>query len=245
MSSMVKKKNWKNKMLELKNIKAGYGKKAILNDISVQFRDNCITVIMGANGAGKSTLLKTAFGVIKPMGGEIYLDGNKIHPTPQNLVKNGICFIPQKNRVFPEMSVMENLELATHSWADRSLFPQYLDDVLEYFPDLRAKLSDPAGELSGGQQQMVALARGLISKPKMILMDEPSIGLSPKLINDVFHKIKDLQERTGTAFVIVEHNLKTLLPLTDYAYILQDGRVAYDGKSNGKTLEKMVSVVFK
>ena len=232
-------------MLELKNIKAGYGKKAILNDISVVFRDNCITVVMGANGAGKSTLLKTAFGVIKPMGGEIYLDGKKLRPSPQILVKNGICFIPQKNRVFPEMSVMENLELATHSWADRSLFPEYLDDVLEYFPDLRAKLSDPAGELSGGQQQMVALARGLISKPKMILMDEPSIGLSPKLINDVFHKIKDLQERTGTAFVIVEHNLKTLLPLTDYAYILQDGQIAYDGKSNGKTLEKMVSVVFK
>lgn len=232
-------------MLELRNIKAGYGKKAILNDISVVFRDNCITVVMGANGAGKSTLLKTAFGVIKPMGGGIYLDGKKVHPTPQILVKNGICFIPQKNRVFPEMSVMENLELATHSWADRSLFPQYMDDILEYFPDLREKLDNMAGELSGGQQQMVALARGLISKPKMILMDEPSIGLSPKLINDVFHKIKDLQTRTGTAFVIVEHNLKTLLPLTDYAYILQDGRVAYDGKSNGKTLEKMVSVVFK
>lgn len=242
---MVKKKNWKNEMLELKNIKAGYGKKAILNDISVVFRDNCITVVMGANGAGKSTLLKTAFGVIKPMGGEIYLDGKRVHPTPQILVKNGICFIPQKNRVFPEMSVLENLELATHSWADRSLFPQYMDDILEYFPDLREKLDNMAGELSGGQQQMVALARGLISKPKMILMDEPSIGLSPKLINDVFHKIKDLQTRTGTAFVIVEHNLKTLLPLTDYAYILQDGRVAYDGKSNGKTLEKMVSVVFK
>ena len=232
-------------MLELKNIKAKKKKKAILNDISVVFRDKCITVIMGANGAGKSTLLKTAFGVIKPMGGEIYLDGKKLHPSPQILVKNGICFIPQKNRVFPEMSVMENLELATHSWADRSMFPQYLDDVLEYFPDLRAKLSDPAGSLSGGQQQMVALARGLISKPKMILMDEPSIGLSPKLINDVFHKIKDLQTRTGTAFVIVEHNLKTLLPLTDYAYILQDGKIAYDGKSNGKTLERMVSVVFK
>lgn len=232
-------------MLELKNIKAGYGKKAILNDISVVFRDNCITVIMGANGAGKSTLLKTAFGVIKTMGGEIYLDGKKLHPTPQILVKNGICFIPQKNRVFPEMSVMENLELATHAWVDRSLFSQYLDDVLRYFPDLRAKLSAPAGELSGGQQQMVALARGLICKPKMILMDEPSIGLSPKLINDVFHKIKDLQKRTGTAFVIVEHNLKTLLPLTDYAYILQDGKIAYDGKSNGKTLEKMLSVVFK
>ena len=232
-------------MLELKNIKAGYGQKAILNDISVVFRDKCITVIMGANGAGKSTLLKTAFGVIKPMGGNIYLNGKRLRPSPQILVQNGICFIPQKDRVFPEMSVMENLELATHSWPDRSLFPEYLDDVLEYFPDLRAKLSDPAGSLSGGQQQMVALARGLVSKPKMILMDEPSIGLSPKLINDVFHKIKDLQKRTGTAFVIVEHNLKTLLPLTDYAYILQDGKIAYDGKSNGKTLEKMTAVVFK
>lgn len=241
----VKKKLWKNKMLALKNISAGYGKKAVLKDISVMFRDNCVTVIMGANGAGKSTLLKTAFGVIKPISGNIYLDGKKIYATPQNLVKKGICFIPQRDRVFPEMSVLENLELATHSWADRSLFPKYLDDVLKYFPDLREKLSISAGELSGGQQQMVALARGLIGKPKMILMDEPSIGLSPKLINDVFHKIKDLQTRTGTAFVIVEHNLKTLLPLTDYAYILMDGKIAYDGPSDNKTLDKMTSVVFQ
>ena len=159
---------------------------------------------MGANGAGKSTLLKTAFGVIKTMGGEIYLDGKKSHPTPQILVKNGICFIPQKNRVFPEMSVMENLELATHSWADRSLFPQYLDDVLEYFPDLRAKLSDPAGSLSGGQQQMVALARGLISKPKMILPSDDEALVAVTL------------NRKYAAFVVDNYLMRIRLPEGTY-----------------------------
>ncbi|MBO4746118.1 MAG: ABC transporter ATP-binding protein [Alphaproteobacteria bacterium] len=232
-------------MLELKNIKAGYGKKAVLENVSVKLRDNCITVIMGANGAGKSTLLKTAFGIIRAMDGKILLDGTEIRPTPQMLVKNGVYFVPQRNRVFPDMTVRENIELATHSWTDKSIFDERLRAVLEYFPDLKTRLDARADTLSGGQQQMVALARGLVGKPKMIFMDEPSIGLAPKLINDVFHKIKDLKEKTGTAFVIVEHNLKTLLPLTDWAYILQDGRVAYDGSSNGKTLEKMTSVVFK
>jgi branched-chain amino acid transport system ATP-binding protein len=232
-------------MLELKNIKAGYGKKAVLENVSVKLRDKCITVIMGANGAGKSTLLKTAFGIIRTMDGKILLDGTEIHPTPQMLVKKGIYFVPQRNRVFPDMTVRENIELATHSWADKSIFDSRLRAVLEYFPDLKARLDTRADTLSGGQQQMVALARGLVGNPRMIFMDEPSIGLAPKLINDVFHKIKDLKEKTGTAFVIVEHNLKTLLPLTDWAYILQDGHVAYDGSSNGKTLEKMTTVVFK
>lgn len=232
-------------MLELKNIKAGYGKKAVLENVSVKLRDNCITVIMGANGAGKSTLLKTAFGIIKPMAGKIYMDGAEIRPTPQMLVKNGIYFVPQKNRVFPDMTVRENIELAMHSWPDKSIFDSRLSAVLKYFPDLQTRLDARADTLSGGQQQMVALARGLVGKPKMIFMDEPSIGLAPKLINDVFHKIKDLKDKTGTAFVIVEHNLKTLLPLTDWAYILQDGGVVYDGSSNGKTLDKMTASVFK
>ncbi len=232
-------------MLELKNITAGYGKKSVLENVSVKLRDNCITVIMGANGAGKSTLLKTAFGIIKPMAGKIYMNGAEIRPTPQMLVKNGIYFVPQKNRVFPDMTVRENVELAMHSWPDKSIFDSRLDEVLKYFPDLKTRLDTRADTLSGGQQQMVALARGLVGKPKMIFMDEPSIGLAPKLINDVFHKIKDLKEKTGTAFVIVEHNLKTLLPLTDWAYILQDGGVVYDGSSNGKTLDKMTASVFK
>ncbi len=232
-------------MLELKNVNAGYGKKMVLSDVSVKLNDNTITVVMGPNGAGKSTLLKTAYGLIKTSSGDILLDDKKIVPTPQKLVELGIFMIPQGKRVFRNMTVMENLELASHFWKDRSIFPQRLNEVLAHFPDLKERLDDLAGNLSGGQQQMVALARGLINKPKMVFMDEPSIGLSPKLINDTFHKIKEIKDNMGTAFVIVEHNLKTLLPLTDWAYILDQGKVIYDGKSEGKTLEKMVSAIFK
>ena len=232
-------------MLELKNIKAGYGKKVVLNDVSVTLKDNTITVIMGANGAGKSTLLKTAYGLLKPMAGDIFLDGKKITASPQSFVEKGIFCVPQGKRVFRNMTVMENLELATHFWKDRSSFPERLEEILTHFPDLKPRLQDLAGNLSGGQQQMVALARGLINKPRMVFMDEPSIGLAPKLTSDTFHKIKEIKNTLGTAFVIVEHNLKTLLPLTDWAYILEQGQVVYDGKSEGKTLEKMLSSVFK
>ena len=232
-------------MFELKNITAGYGKKIVLNDVSTVFKDNAITVIMGPNGAGKSTLLKTAYGLLKKTAGDIFIDEQAITPSPQKLVEMGIFMVPQGKRVFRRMTVRENLELATHFWKNRSGFTERMEEVLNHFPDLKPRLEDLAGNLSGGQQQMVALARGLINKPRMVLMDEPSIGLAPKLINDTFHKIKELKDTTGTAFVIVEHNLKTLLPLTDWAYILEQGQVVYDGKSEGKTLEKMLSAVFK
>ncbi len=232
-------------MLELKNISAGYGKKTVLQDVSVTFKDKTITVVMGPNGAGKSTLLKTAYGLLKKSAGEIFLDGVKITPSPQKLVEAGIFMVPQGKRVFRHMTVKENLELATHFWKDKSKFGERLENILEHFPDLAARLDDLAGNLSGGQQQMVALARGLLNKPRLVFLDEPSIGLAPKLINDTFHRIKQIKEEMETSFVIVEHNLKTLLPLTDWAYILEQGKVIYDGKSEGKTLEKMVSAVFK
>lgn len=232
-------------MLELKNITAGYGKKTVLSDVCVAFKDNTVTVVMGPNGAGKSTLLKAAYGLLKNTSGEILLNGKKFVPTPQKLVQEGIFMVPQGKRMFRHMTVRENLELATHFWKDKSIFPERLSEVLKHFPDLEARLGDLAGNLSGGQQQMVALARGLLNRPKMVFMDEPSIGLSPKLINDTFHKIKQIKDEMGTSFVIVEHNLKTLLPLTDWAYILEQGRVIYDGPSEGNTLEKMIAAVFK
>lgn len=232
-------------MLELKNIYAGYGRKIVLQDVSAVLKDNTITVIMGPNGAGKSTLLKAAYGLIKCSDGEIFLDGNKITPSPQMLVEQGIFMVPQGQRVFRHMTVRENLELATHFWPDKKIFPERLKEVLQHFPDLEERLDGLAGNLSGGQQQMVALARGLLNRPKMVFMDEPSIGLAPKLINDTFRKLKEIKDNMGTSFVIVEHNLKTLLPLTDWAYILEQGRVIYDGPSEGKTLDKMLSATFK
>jgi len=232
-------------MLKLQNIDAGYGRKKVLNDVSVNFKENAITVVMGPNGAGKSTLLKVAYGLLKPYNGEVLFEEKPIKATPQMFVKNGVFMVPQGQRVFRDMTVKENIELATHFWKSRKNFDTEFERVLTSFEELKPFLKLPAGNLSGGQQQMVALARAFINKPKLVLMDEPSIGLSPKLINDTFYKIKEMKDKTGTAFVIVEHNLKTLLPLTDYAYILKDGTVMYSGKSQGSVLEKMMSAVFK
>lgn len=232
-------------MLEVKKLYAGYGKKRVLKDVSINVEAGKITVVMGPNGAGKSTLLKAMYGLIKPTSGSILLNNERIKPTPQKLVQNAIFMIPQGKRVFRRMTVLENIELATHFWPDRSLFEGKLNEVLTHFPDLKPRLDDLAGNLSGGQQQMVALARGLINNPKMVFLDEPSIGLSPKLINETFKKLREINQSMGTAFVIVEHNLKTLLPLTDNAIILEQGEVVYNGKSEGKTLEKMLSAIFK
>ncbi len=232
-------------MLTLNNINAGYGKKQVLKDVSVNFENKAITVVMGPNGAGKSTLLKVAFGLLKPYSGEVLFDEKPVKASPQMFVREGVFMVPQGQRVFKNISVKENIELATHFWKSRQNFDTELERVLTDFEELKPFLKMPAGNLSGGQQQMVALARAFINKPKLILMDEPSIGLAPKLINDIFYKIKEMKDKTGTAFVIVEHNLKTLLPLTDFAYILKDGAVVYNGKSEGSILEKMMSAVFK
>ena len=233
-------------MLELKNINAGYdAKRRVLFDISAKIRNNALTVIMGPNGAGKSTLLKVMYGLLSPQEGEIFLNNKKINPKPQNLVEEGIFMVPQGKRVFRNMTVLENLELATHFWKDRSKFEEKLEDVIAHFPDLKARFNDLAGNLSGGQQQMVAIARILINNPKLVFLDEPSIGLSPKLIQDTFNRIKAIKDKTGTGFVIVEHNLKSLLPLVDHAYILDQGKVVYDGKAESKTLDKMLSSTFK
>ena len=233
-------------MLELKNINAGYdARRRVLFDVSATINDKAVTVIMGPNGAGKSTMLKVMYGLLKAKSGEILLDNKKVQPKPQVFVEEGIFMVPQGKRVFRNMTVLENLELATHFWKDRSGFEKKLEEVLAHFPDLKPRLQDLAGNLSGGQQQMVAIARVLINNPKLVFLDEPSIGLSPKLIKDTFNKIRELCDKTGTGFVIVEHNLKTLLPLVDYAFILDQGRMVYEGKAEGKTLDKMLSSTFK
>lgn len=232
-------------MLELRNVNAGYDKRQVLNDVSVKIQPGRLTVIMGPNGAGKSTLLKVMFGLLKPSSGEILLDGEPFKPQPASLVRQGIFMVPQGKRVFRNMTVLENIELTSHFWKDRSIFKSRLDEVLEHFPDLKSRLEDLAGNLSGGQQQMVAIARGLLNRPRLMLLDEPSIGLSPKLISDTFNKIKTLSDMLNTGFVIVEHNLKTLLPLTDYAYILDQGRVVYGGLARSQTLDQMTARVFE
>lgn len=235
-------------MLELKNITTGYERRNVLHEVSLKAEEGKITVLMGPNGAGKSTALKVLFGLLHIKSGHCGLNEKLFHPTPQKLVEEGVFMIPQGMRVFPNMTVRENLELATHFWSEKDRsnnFEKSLKDALKYFSEIESRLDDLAGNLSGGQQQMVALARGLINKPKILLLDEPSIGLSPKWIKSLFEKIHQIKEELGTGFVIVEHNLKTLLPMTDYSYIMVQGRIEYAGKSEGKTLDKMLEKTFK
>ncbi|MCL2757909.1 MAG: ATP-binding cassette domain-containing protein [Alphaproteobacteria bacterium] len=232
-------------MIKLNHITAGYGDKVVLSDVSVAFDPSKITVIMGPNGCGKTTLLKTMMGLLRPMSGDISVGGKFSAPaSPADWIKHGVFMIGQGQRVFPNMSVRDNIEIATHHWGNRAEFSARLDKVLKHFPALRNRLDDMAGNLSGGQQQMVALARGLINQPKLLVLDEPSIGLAPKLISDTFHKLREINKKTGTGFIIVEHNLKTLLPLTDNAIILSMGKIAYDDASDGKTLSKMLTKIF-
>ena len=228
-------------MITLNHITAGYGDKVVLDDITTTLDPSKITVIMGPNGCGKTTLLKTIMGLLRPMSGGVV---EKFTPSPRAWIDHGLFMIGQGQRVFPNMSVRDNLEIMTHYWSSREEFPERLDEVLKHFPDLRERLEDIAGNLSGGQQQMVALARGLINRPRCLLLDEPSIGLAPKLISDTFHKLHEINRAAGTGFVIVEHNLKTLLPLTDNAIILAHGKVVYDGPSDDKTLNKMLDKIF-
>ncbi len=233
-----------NGVLEVRNIDAGYGDLQVLSDVNMKFADKKITLLMGPNGAGKSTLLKTVFGLITPTHGEVVLDDKKIIAKPHTLIQKGVSFIPQDHRIFPNMSVKENLELGLHFIKDKKVIEKRIEEVLELFPMLDGRLEHKAGNLSGGQQQMVALARGLITKPRIMLLDEPSIGLAPGLVVETFNKIKEINQTLGTTFVIVEHNLKSLLPIVDYTYILNQGKIATEGNPDSNTITKMLDQIF-
>ena len=218
-------------LLELKNISVSYGGVKALDDASVHFNEGEIVALMGPNGAGKSTILKAAFGLAPVSGGHVEWRQNKVDPVPHYMVPLGITFVPQGKRVFGKLTVRENLEIGGISIGDKSVLKERIKEVLELFPALHAKLDQKAGKLSGGQQQMVAIARGLITAPQMLLLDEPSLGLAPKVVKEVFEKIKEINEKRGTAIVVVEHNLKSLLPIVDRAYVLDKGKIVKEGKA--------------
>ena len=216
-------------ILTLTSADAGYGKKQVLFGIDLAAHIGKITAIIGPNGAGKSTVLKVAHGLLPLWNGSLAFDGIDINDaTPAQRVRQGITFCPQGNRVFGELNVGENLELGeTHQpkieVADR------VAAILEIFPQLSPRLKQTAGTLSGGEQQMVAIARALVSKPKLLMLDEPSLGLSPSVLNDVFEKIVEVNRTQGVTVLIVEQKVRKVLAFADYVYALKLGRVAYQG----------------
>jgi branched-chain amino acid transport system ATP-binding protein len=206
------------------NVVAGYGRMTILNGLSAQIRKAAITTVIGANGAGKSTLFKTIFGLLPVRSGRISLDGRDItNFTPRQMLDAGVCYIPQGRNIFPELSVRHNLELGAVTLADQSRLPARIGRMIERFPVLAEKANAQAGTLSGGQQKLLEVARGLLLDPKLILIDEPSIGLSPLMVQEVFVILTKLRDQ-GVTILLIEQNAKQALQVSDFGLVLEQGQ---------------------
>lgn len=212
-------------LLEATNLYAGYGGMNILNGVDAAIDANEIGVIIGANGAGKSTLLKAIFGLLNVTEGSITLAGTNItNMDPDKLVRAGMAFVPQEQNIFPSLTVEENLEMG--AYVRRDDFTYLIDQIYSYFPDLAEKRKQPAGELSGGQRQMVAMGRALMIEPSMLLLDEPTAGLSPRYMNEIFERVVAIN-KTGVGILMVEQNAKQALAIADKGFVLAAGRNRY------------------
>lgn len=232
-------------LLELSNVYAEYNRFRALHGVDITCSEGQIIALLGPNGAGKSTVLKAAFGLQSVCEGIVKWQGNAVTPTPHKMVQDGLSYAPQGKSVFPTLSVRENLETAVHFLKDGKEIKTRLDEVIALFPALQDKWNEEAGKLSGGQQQMVVLARGLMTKPKLLLLDEPSLGLSPKLVKEVFTKIHEINQKLGTAFIIVEHNLKSLLDIVSHTYVLRQGKVIAHGTPSDPAISDTIQNIFK
>ena len=236
--------NTGNDILQLKNINVHYSGVKALHDVTLSIQEGEIVALMGPNGAGKSTILKTIFGITKSDTGQIFFNGNEIKLQTHELSELGISFVPQGKRVFENLSVYENLELGGHHIENKAVLKERITEALEFFPVLKEKLKQKAGSLSGGQQQMVAVLRGLITNPRVLLLDEPSLGLSPKMVKEMFSKIKEINEKLNMSVIIVEHNLNSVLKIVDRAYVLDKGAIVYEGSSDDILSSNILEKVF-
>ena len=211
-------------ILSLRDVVAGYGKMTILNGTTCDIRRGKITTVIGPNGAGKSTMFKTIFGMLTVRTGKIWLDGKDItNFSPRKMLDNGVCYVPQGRNVFPELSVRHNIELGTVALSDQSKVGERMERMFTRFPMLREKADQQAGALSGGQQKLLEVARGLLLDPKLILIDEPSIGLSPLMVQEVFGILENLRDN-GVSILLIEQNAKQALKLADYGLVLEQGQ---------------------
>lgn len=217
-------------MLEVKNINSGYGKVPVISNVSIRVEEGETVAIIGPNGAGKSTLLKTIIGLVKQQSGAvIFLDNDITGHSPDQVVKKGLVYIPEGGRPFPNMSVNDNLRMGAYS-DPAVLKTGVLEEIYELFPILKKRGNQYARTLSGGERQMLAIARGLVSRPKMIMLDEPSLGLAPKLVDEIYQKVSSLK-KTGLTVLLVEQNTSYALELAERGYVLENGSVALVGPS--------------
>jgi branched-chain amino acid transport system ATP-binding protein len=211
-------------ILTLTNVVSGYGKMTILNGVTAGIRPAVITTVIGPNGAGKSTMFKTIFGLLPVHSGTIRLAGRDITGfSPRRMLDAGVVYVPQGRNIFPELSVLHNLELGGVALSDRSALPARIETMMLRFPILREKADEQASTLSGGQQKLLEVARGLLLDPKLMLIDEPSIGLSPVMVQEVFGILKGLRDR-GVTILMIEQNAKQALQMSDYGLVLEQGQ---------------------
>jgi branched-chain amino acid transport system ATP-binding protein len=212
-------------MLEVKNLQVYYGVIQALKDVSFTVNEGEVIALIGANGAGKTTILRTITGLIAAKGGEVWYEGINLQKiAPHKLVSLGIAHVPEGRHVFAQLTVYENLLMGAFTRKDKAEIEETLQNVYKRFPRLKERKNQLAGTLSGGEQQMLAMGRALMSKPKIMLMDEPSMGLSPILVGEIFDIIKSISE-SGTTVLLVEQNAKKALSIADRAYVLETGRI--------------------
>ena len=228
-------------LLSVSNLGAGYGAVTALRGISIDVPERGIVALLGANGAGKSTTLKCISGVVKPRDGSITFDGQTINGmTPNAVTRLGIAQVPEGRRIFKDLTVTENLTMGAYTRRDTAAINEDRERILELFPRLRERATQLGGSLSGGEQQMLAIGRGLMAAPRLLLLDEPSLGLAPIVVSQIFEALMELKTEQGISILIVEQNMRMALKFSDYGYVIQLGQVMVSGKSQELQNDKKV-----
>lgn len=216
-------------MLKVEGLNAGYGSVNILWDIGFEVKDGEIVAILGSNGAGKTTMVRTITGMVKASSGKVEFNGEDLSGKSSRIIlDSGIVQVPEGRQLFTEMTVLENLELGAFNKETKAHFAENLEKCYNWFPKLRERAKQAAGTLSGGEQQMLAVARGLMSRPKILLLDEPSMGLAPIIVNQIYDLIREIRD-SGITVLLVEQNARKALGICDYAYVLENGKINLSG----------------
>jgi branched-chain amino acid transport system ATP-binding protein len=228
-------------MLSVTDIESGYGNVQVLLGVTVTLEAGRLVTLLGANGAGKTTTMRTIMGFLRPSRGQISFDGHSIvRLSTERIVRRGLCLVPERRELFPNMTVAENLEMGAYTRADRKAIRTDTERVQEYFPVLRNRMKQLAGTLSGGEQQMLAIGRALMSRPRVLLLDEPSLGLSPRIVDEIFAIIRRLNAE-GIGILLVEQNAVMALGVADHVYVLEQGRIVFEGPPGEFAEEELAS----
>ena len=231
-------------LLELVDVSVRYGAVAALEDVSLGVDEGDVVAVMGPNGAGKSTVLKAIMGLAPVVQGQVNWRSEPLASATHEIVKEGIAFVPQGRRLFTHLTIEENLEMGCLYMNDRAEKERRMESVMELFPILHDKRRDMASAMSGGQQQMLALGRGLMASPDVLLLDEPTLGLAPIVVKEVFKMVALISEKLGTTIMVVEHNIKGVLDIVDRAYVLDMGRVVFEGTPDAVLETNILTEVF-